>query len=113
MTVMRFDLEDGDEPIEIVLTAKNAARFAEFLDECQRAKEAAQQDDGWIACETRMPEEGLAVMIVDPDGDWDIARWNGDDEWFTYTRISWAPDDIKWWRPLPPLPEPPAQEHTK
>ena len=63
-----------------------------------------QAEPQWIACSERMPEEGLAVLIIDIDGDYDIGRWNGNDEWFTFSRNAYSFWEVKHWMPMPALP---------
>ena len=68
-----------------------------------RAALAQQAEPQWIACSERMPEQGLAVLIIDIDGDHDIGRWDGT-EWFTFSRNAYAPSEVKHWMPLPAAP---------
>ena len=76
------------------------ARAAVLAD---RATRAPQQAEPWIACSERMPEQGLAVLIIDIDGDHDIGRWNGN-EWFTFSRNAYSSWEVKHWMPLPAAP---------
>lgn len=62
-----------------------------------------EASSAWIACNARMPDEGVAVLIVDIDNEVDIARWDGR-KWFTYSRISWARKSVAHWQPLPTVP---------
>jgi hypothetical protein len=70
-----------------------------------------QSDDGWIACETRMPERFETVVVIGPDGPPAAGYWTGEEWWVPLT------DDeivgVTHWMAIPLLPKPPAQEDTK